>query len=402
MLEEHVYPVEERLTIGRSPINVVHLADPSVSRRHAVLYPLGGKIIVEDLGSQNGTFVNGERIRKAALQSGDTLRIGSVCFRYREEMVPEDEPAQTTQEILKTTQELLADSDDDSAQVRICMGEPEGLGHSRRSKRLSESLSRVPLFAGLKPRDLAGIAQSARLLVFDRGRTVFRQGDRGNSIYVILDGKAKVVTYDHEGRELQLAVLEENHFFGEMSFLSGNPRNATVQVIEESLLCELSFPTMRDLVARVPEIRKILQAYYHERIKDMEAKKKAAGLVDRRKEPRLNERVPVSFSISPTGVVASQFKGRVFRSMSQDISLRGVRVKAQDRVLLGLPAGCQVRLEIALPRGWGVLRALGTLRNIVEGKEGGDLGYLGIEFQEMASGHRKKLQDFIRGEALDR
>jgi len=399
LLEERVYPLEDRLTIGRSPLNVVHVADPSVSRKHAAIYYLGGKTVVEDLGSHNGTYVNGERVLKAILRDGDTLRVGKVIFHYKEQYAAEEEPAEVTQEILRTTQELLQ-STGDIAQVRISLGGREGTGLSQRSKRLSETLSRIPLFAPLDADGLAMVAQAARLVVFDRGRTVFRQGDRGNSLYIVLDGKVRVVTYDHEGRELQLAIIGENQFFGEMSFFSGQPRSATVQVVEESLLCELSFTVMREVVRRAPQVRGVLESYYRERLLDTEEKKKASGVVDRRKQPRLNERLAVSFSISSVGTVPAQFRGRIFRSTSQDISQTGVRIKVQDRILMGLPAGCQIRLEISLPQGWGVVRALGIPRNIVEGREGGDLGYLGIEFQEMASGHRKKLVDFIRGEAL--
>ncbi len=397
LLEERVYPLEERLTIGRSPLNVVHLPDPSVSRRHAALYSLGGRTIVEDLGSHNGTYVNGERVFKAVLKNGDTLRVGKVILHYREQYASEEEPNDITQEIIRTTQELLQGGDE-LADVKISMAGKDGTSFSHRSRRLSETLSRIPIFAPLDDETLCLVAHSARLLVFDRGRTVFRQGDRGSSLYVVLDGKVRVVTYDHEGRELELAVIGENQFFGEMAFFSGKPRSATVQVLEESILCELSFQMMLEVVRRVPQVRSILQSYYDERLQDTLAKKKAAGIVDRRKQPRLNERLPVSFST--VGVLPSHLRGRIFRSTSQDISQTGIRIKVQDRALMSLPAGCQLRLEIGLPQGWGTVKALGILRNIVDSKEGGDLGYLGIEFLEMASGHKNKLMRFIRGEAL--
>ncbi|MEJ5377637.1 MAG: cyclic nucleotide-binding domain-containing protein [bacterium] len=397
LLEERVYPLEERLTIGRSPLNVVHLPDPSVSRRHAALYSLGGKTIVEDLGSHNGTYVNGERVFKAVLKNGDTLRVGKVILHYREQYASEEEPNDITQEIIRTTQELLQGGDE-LADVKISMAGKDGTSFSHRSRRLSETLSRIPIFAPLDDETLSLVAHSARLLVFDRGRTVFRQGDRGSSLYVVLDGKVRVVTYDHEGRELELAIIGENQFFGEMAFFSGKPRSATVQVLEESILCELSFQMMLEVVRRVPQVRSILESYYNERLQDTLAKKKAAGIVDRRKQPRLNERLPVSFST--VGVLPSHIRGRIFRSTSQDISQTGIRIKVQDRALMSLPAGCQLRLEIGLPQGWGTVKALGILRNIVDSKEGGDLGYLGIEFLEMASGHKNKLMRFIRGEAL--
>lgn len=62
--------------VGRSPDCDLVLADPSVSRRHARLLPRGGELLVEDLGSSGGTFVNGQRVERAAAGPGDVLRFG--------------------------------------------------------------------------------------------------------------------------------------------------------------------------------------------------------------------------------------------------------------------------------------------------------------------------------------
>jgi CRP-like cAMP-binding protein len=387
LIEERVFHLGERNTVGRSPVNTIYLSDPSVSRRHAVIYFAREEAVVEDLESHNGTFVNGERVQRATLTSGDSLVFGKVTLRFLQEEVREDSTAMSTQEMLGATQEVL--------QANISVSPDTGVV-SQRSRRLSEAISRTPLFSSLDSEGLAHVAQAARLLVFDRGRTVCRQGDRGKSIFVILDGKVRVVTYDHEGKELHLSILGENQFFGEMSLLTDAPRNATVQVIEESLLCEIGYDVLREIIRRLPGVRGILEEYCRERLNEMEAKKRAAGIVDRRKFPRLNEQLSVSFSVSSTSTVSAQFRGRVFRSLSKDISLSGIRVKVQDRLLMGLPAGCQLRLELAVPQGGGSIRCLGTLRNIVEGKEGQDVGYLGIEFNDMSSALRKRLEEFIR------
>jgi pSer/pThr/pTyr-binding forkhead associated (FHA) protein len=68
----------DRLVIGRSPLSdVVLTADAQVSRTHAVLERIADRWIVRDVGSRNGTYVNGERVREPVrLQAGDELRIG--------------------------------------------------------------------------------------------------------------------------------------------------------------------------------------------------------------------------------------------------------------------------------------------------------------------------------------
>jgi hypothetical protein len=68
----------EGLVIGRSPDCALTLADPTVSRRHAELRREGGRWVVADLGSSNGTRVNGWRVRHATLGSGDELMLGAV------------------------------------------------------------------------------------------------------------------------------------------------------------------------------------------------------------------------------------------------------------------------------------------------------------------------------------
>ncbi len=84
--EKRVFPFYQRLTIGRHSTNDVMLADRMVSKRHAVVGRVKGRIVVKDLGSRNGTFVNLEKVEKAILVSGDRLKIGSAVLRFfREE-----------------------------------------------------------------------------------------------------------------------------------------------------------------------------------------------------------------------------------------------------------------------------------------------------------------------------
>jgi hypothetical protein len=168
-----------------------------------------------------------------------------------------------------------------------------------------------------------------------------------------------------------------------------------VKALEKTLLCELSFEAMREIVQRSPIVKDILEQCARERINDLEAKKRAAGLVEQRRHQRFVLKLPVSFSVSSTSKVPDQVRGKLFQSISQNISISGIRIKVQDRSLLWLPMGCKLRLEIHLPRPWGPIRCLGTLRNIFEGKRGQEFACLGIEFTEMPQAYRKKLVYFL-------
>ena len=70
----------DQIDIGRDSTNEIVINDAEISRRHARLTFQGGKYVLEDLGSTNGTFVNGRRVRKAALVAGDKLKVGRVEF----------------------------------------------------------------------------------------------------------------------------------------------------------------------------------------------------------------------------------------------------------------------------------------------------------------------------------
>ena len=73
-----VYPLEgESISIGRDASNGVHINDAEVSRRHARLQFQGGKYVIEDVGSTNGTHVNGQRLSSAyVLRPGDIVSFG--------------------------------------------------------------------------------------------------------------------------------------------------------------------------------------------------------------------------------------------------------------------------------------------------------------------------------------
>jgi pSer/pThr/pTyr-binding forkhead associated (FHA) protein len=67
----------EQLTIGRDSSNEIAINDAEVSRRHATLSFQGGKYVIEDLGSTNGTFVNGQRLAaQRVLKSGEIITLG--------------------------------------------------------------------------------------------------------------------------------------------------------------------------------------------------------------------------------------------------------------------------------------------------------------------------------------
>jgi pSer/pThr/pTyr-binding forkhead associated (FHA) protein len=77
----HSFVVDGRpLTLGRAPDNGVVLRDGRASRHHARLYGRRGALLIADLGSTNGTWVNDRRVQEMALGEGDRIRIGDTIL----------------------------------------------------------------------------------------------------------------------------------------------------------------------------------------------------------------------------------------------------------------------------------------------------------------------------------
>jgi len=74
--------LDEIITIGRLPECAIALDDPNVSRRHAQIRRDGPYVVVVDLGSTNGTKVNGVAVREHRLEPGDTITIGTTTLRF--------------------------------------------------------------------------------------------------------------------------------------------------------------------------------------------------------------------------------------------------------------------------------------------------------------------------------
>jgi pSer/pThr/pTyr-binding forkhead associated (FHA) protein len=78
----------EKTTVGRVEDNSFQIAEPSVSSHHAELLLRGNDVIVRDLNSTNGTFINGEKITESPIKPGQILRLGQIEMRLETETPP--------------------------------------------------------------------------------------------------------------------------------------------------------------------------------------------------------------------------------------------------------------------------------------------------------------------------
>jgi len=89
-------------------------------------------------------------------------------------------------------------------------------------------LRNVPLFSVLPEGQLGLLTGLVTRKSYPRGATIISAGDLTDSLFVIISGRLKVLMSDDEGREVILAILGSNEFFGEMGLLDDSPRSASV------------------------------------------------------------------------------------------------------------------------------------------------------------------------------
>lgn len=114
------FPLLESLTIGRTADNTIALDDAQVSRKHAVIERTSAGVILKDLGSGNGTYVDDRKIIEFSLSNGDVFRVGPIEIRYEKIPTPSAEATSKRTEIVRK-------SSDDPAEDAITAAPPESV-----------------------------------------------------------------------------------------------------------------------------------------------------------------------------------------------------------------------------------------------------------------------------------
>jgi CRP/FNR family cyclic AMP-dependent transcriptional regulator len=114
-------------------------------------------------------------------------------------------------------------------------------------------LERVPLFDGLTPAEVEELAKVAVPRSYEAGQVVFREGDQGDTCFVVKSGAIKI-SREHGGRTIALAELRGGDMFGELSMFGGEVRSATAAALEDTTAIALLAGDVRRLLAGNPEI----------------------------------------------------------------------------------------------------------------------------------------------------
>ena len=374
--QKSIHPVECPISIGRGSYNDLQIKHLSVSRQHARIVNEGDKLIVEDLNSQNGTLLNGHAIKRAELKDGDTLTFGKVDFRVVSEPDDKGDDLSETEIFFKVFHERKSSG---------------GITHSIR---LKEAIAKVPLFRDLPLEARDFLIRRAHLQIFQPTEFVFREGDRGKSIYIVLDGEIEIFTQDNYGTPVPIAKMGPNSFFGERALLTGKPRCASAVAVKETLVCELPIGIIRDLLKINPNMRFLLEEYSNKRFGCYVTLKENLGITERRLHLRLNEELPVKLQFMKETPDGEQENVAV-DVVSTDISVGGIKLKVPADLFRGVDClGKQVRVAIELPKPLGEIRSLGLIRSVQTGDSGNETN-VGIEFYGMSPEDSQMLEKFF-------
>ena len=124
----------------------------------------------------------------------------------------------------------------------------------------------IPLFSDLPKKAFVDILVRMKMLELRRGEIVIREGENGDAFYIVASGILLVTRRDAHGVEVPLARLGEGAFFGEMALLRDGARTATVKVVDDAQVFEVSRELLEELIEQYPTVASAVKNFYRQRL----------------------------------------------------------------------------------------------------------------------------------------
>ena len=115
-------------------------------------------------------------------------------------------------------------------------------------------LRQAPLFEALSEDDASALRSDVINVQIDRGERLFAEGDAGDKLYIILNGKIKLTRAAPDGRENLLSVHGPGEMFGELSLFDPSPRTSSATAVTDATLAGLAHDDLRTLLSARPEV----------------------------------------------------------------------------------------------------------------------------------------------------
>ena len=141
-------------------------------------------------------------------------------------------------------------------------------------------LSEIELFSELNESELQEVATHAQIRNVPNDTTIFYEGDPADAVYVVVNGRVKVVTTSSDGKEFILTVLGAGQVFGEMGLLETAPRSASVITITEVELITIKRDDFDRLIETRPTISRKLMAILSRRLRRANSKMESLAYMD--------------------------------------------------------------------------------------------------------------------------
>lgn len=121
------------------------------------------------------------------------------------------------------------------------------------------------LFRGLSAEEFQQVVSKLSLRHYEEDTIVVREGDPGDSMFIVVRGEVRVLTRNAQQKEVILANLGEGEFFGEVALLTGRPRTATILTNVDSELLELTREDYERIAMNYPHVKAVLQEFHQQR-----------------------------------------------------------------------------------------------------------------------------------------
>jgi CRP/FNR family transcriptional regulator len=115
-------------------------------------------------------------------------------------------------------------------------------------------LRRAPLFNALDEDGARGLRRQMAEVKLARGEHLFMEGDDGDALYVVIDGKMKLTRAAADGRENLLSVIGPGEMFGELSLFDPRPRTSSASAVTDAVLAALKHEALMPLLRERPDV----------------------------------------------------------------------------------------------------------------------------------------------------
>ncbi len=119
---------------------------------------------------------------------------------------------------------------------------------------MDDALAKAGIFQGVETDAALALGSQLETVEYPRGSAIFAEGELGDRLYIILEGKVKLGRHAPDGRENLLAVMGPADMFGELSVFDPGPRTSTAVAVTDVRMATMDRVAMRQWIAKRPEI----------------------------------------------------------------------------------------------------------------------------------------------------